>query len=214
MTPHAFTPDDVLVAMSGPHGVATQLEQGHVSIALCLAGLKHPERWVRDLAIERGMHFPEVVRAALWSPADVRMHIAIHTTSPVVVDELGRDPVMRVRVAVARRDDHLDHVAIRLACDDHPKVRAAIARTARPLDAQRRLVDDDHEFVLIALVHNPALHLDIAMQLAKRPENVLRRALARHTRHPEVLDVLSRDRDRGVRAAAVTPCALTRVGSS
>jgi len=59
---------------------------------------------------------------------------------------------------------------------------------------------------LLALAYNPFLHLDVAMTLAARPENLITRALARNTHHPEVLETLATRRDRGI-----TPTSLMRV---
>jgi hypothetical protein len=226
VTTHAFTLDDVLVAMLSPDGVAEQLEQGHASRALCWAGLDHDDSAVRCLAAQQGVGFPDVlaasmqhgdvrvrmavlehpdtpdivpVRVALDATADIRKELATRTKSPSAMELLGRDASMRVRVALARRMDHDDELTMRLATDPHPKVRAAIARSARPVAAQRALVNDPQHFVLIALVRNPNLTVDVTMALAQRPENVLRRGVARHTQHPEVLDALAHDPDREVR---------------
>jgi hypothetical protein len=242
VTAFAFSLDDVLVSMLGPEGVADRLEQGHASRALCMAGLHHDDAYVRRLAAEQGLGFPDVlaasmthadvrvrmavvehpntpeivsVRLALDAPADVRKEVAIRTKSPSAAELLGRDTSMRVRVALARRDD-LDAVLVtRLARDPHPKVRAAIARHAKPAAAQHALVNDPMFFVLIALTRNPFLHADVAMLLAQHAEHSLRRNIAYFTRYPEVLEALAHDPDldvrRGVAMNPATTVATARI---
>lgn len=236
MTAFAFSSDDVLVSMLDPRGVADRLQQGHASRALCMAGLRHDDAYVRRLAAQQGLAFPDVlaaatthadvrvrmavvehpdtpeivsVRLALDAPADVRQEVAIRTKSLSAAELLARDTSMRVRVALARREIHDAELEMRLARDRHPKVRAAIARHAKSAAAQHALVNDPRFFVMIALTRNPFLHADVAMLLAQRSEHSLRRNIAYFTRYPEVLDALAHDPDLDVRRGVAMNPATT-----
>jgi hypothetical protein len=74
-----------------------------------------------------------------------------------------------VREEVARRPDLPPEVCERLAADEEPGVRAAAAgNAATPAATLRGLAEGTERAVLWELVHNPAIPLDLLIELAPR----------------------------------------------
>lgn len=115
---------------------------------------------------------------------------------------LCADPSPKIRHSLAFRSDIPDEIFPLLAGDKNSLVRSGIARHPRlPVSWLERLVRDPDAHTRSCAVENPSISEGLRETLTKDPSDHVRLAVAKYTRNPALLRVLSQDSEPRVRLA-------------